>query len=74
MTTTISKEYFSALAWRDAAKAKGLDVISDPTGDNNKPVAWAYYMQDGKPVVCGKLCKIGPDGKNGVQGWLQETK
>ena len=74
MTTTVSIEYWSASAWRDAAKARGLSIITDPTGDNGKPVARAYYMRDGKPVVCGKLRRIGPDGQSGVQGWLQETR
>jgi hypothetical protein len=74
MTTTVSVEYSSAAAWRDAAKARGLSIITDPTGDNGKPVARAYYMRDGKPVVCGKLRRIGLNGQSGVQGWLQETR
>jgi len=74
MTTTISTEYSTALGWRDAAIARGLSIITDPIGDNGRPLARAYYMHDGKPVVCGKLRRIGPDGNSGVQGWLQETK
>lgn len=73
-STAISIEYSSAIAWRDAAKARGLSIITDPTGDYGRPVARAYYMRDGKPVVCGKLRCIGLDGKSGVQGWLQEIK
>lgn len=74
MTTTVSTEYFDAKCWRDAAKARGLSIITDPTGDNGLPVARAYYMRDGKPVVVGRLRRIGPDGNSGVQGWLQETR
>ena len=74
MTTTISTEYSTAIAWRDAAKARGLSIITDPTGDHGRPLARAYFMRDGKPVVCGRLRHIGPDGKSGVQGWLQETR
>jgi len=74
MTTTVSIEYSTALEWRDAAIARGLSIITDPVGDNGRPLARAYYLRDGKPVVCGKLRRIGPDGNSGVQGWLQETK
>ena len=74
MTTTVSIEFSSAAAWQKAAKERGLNVVADPTGDHGKPVAWAFYMENGKPVVQGKLRQIGPDGKSGVQGWLQETR
>ena len=74
MTTTVSIEYSTALEWRDAAIARGLSIITDPIGDNGRPLARAYYLRNGKPVVCGKLRRIGPDGNSGVQGWLQETK
>ena len=74
MTTTISTEYSTAIAWREAAIARGLSIITDPTGDHGRPLARAYFMRDGKPVVCGRLRPIGPDGKSGVQGWLQETR
>jgi hypothetical protein len=74
MTTTVSTEYSTAIAWRDAAIARGLSIITDPTGDHGRPLARAYFMRDGKPVVCGRLRHIGPDGNSGVQGWLQETK
>ena len=74
MSDNYSIEYSTAIAWRDAAIARGLSIITDPTGDHGRPLARAYFIRDGKPVVCGRLRRIGPDGNSGVQGWLQETK
>lgn len=74
MTTQVSIEYSSARAWRDAAQVRGLSIIIDPTGDHGRPLARAYYMRDGKPVVVGRLRRIGPDGQSGVQGFLVETR
>ena len=74
MTTTVSTEYSNVAAWRIAARERGLQIISDPTGDHGRPVSYAFFMQDGKPVIRGKLRMIGVDGKSGVQGWLQEVR
>ena len=73
MTTYISTEFFNATAWHKEAKERGLRVVAHPTGDNGRPVAYAFFMESGKPVVRGKLRTIGIDGKSGVQGWLQEV-
>jgi hypothetical protein len=74
MATQVSIEYSSAREWRDAAQARGLSIITDPTGDHGRPLARAYYMRDGNPVVVGRLRRIGPDGNSGVQGFLTETR
>ena len=74
MTTTISIEFSSSRAWLEAARDRGLKIIAHPTGDHGRPVSYAFLMQDGKPVVYGKLRTIGVDGKSGVQGWLQEVR